>query len=105
MLGSLETCSMFINEKVAISNKPGPMLKIHGFGANGKGGFDLAWSLGLIIMQGRLCIDREGLERRRTGTRQVLPVIMVIRALKSCTAGLLPWFVFISFEKSLDVES
>ena len=40
MLGSLETCSMFINEKVDISNKPGPLLKIHGFGANGKGGFD-----------------------------------------------------------------
>ena len=39
---------MFINrvtvtvndEKAAISNKSGPLLKIHGFGANGKGDFD-----------------------------------------------------------------
>ena len=37
--------------------------------------------------------------------KEVLTVIMVIRALKSCTAGLLPWSVFISFEKSLDVVS
>ena len=81
---------------MAISNRPnfkmpGPLLKIHGFGANGKAtsfpGFSLTRPAELRKNPGNEVDSKGGFHA-------------VIRALKLCTAGSLPWSVFISFEKS-----